>query len=85
MARPSDPPGRPRRLTSTETDITETRGSASSISTRIGSRHFEDGYPPAETPRRLHEELLFLAAAQVCLWGLPIADVVTVRDGQRAA
>ena len=44
----------------------------------------ESGYPSAETARRLHEELLFQAAAQVLRWSLPITDVVAVSDGQRA-
>lgn len=54
-------------------------------STRIGNLELEYGYPTEETATKLREELKFQAAVQTYLWSFPLANVIALRDGHRAA
>jgi hypothetical protein len=53
--------------------------------TRIGKIEFKNGYVTKETAAKLREELKFQAAVQIYLWSFPIANVMSLRDGHRAA
>jgi hypothetical protein len=52
--------------------------------TRLGKLEFESDYVTEETAAKLREELRFQAAVQTYLWGFPIANIMSLRDGHRA-
>jgi hypothetical protein len=52
--------------------------------TRLGKLEFKSDYVTEETAAKLREELRFQAAVQTYLWGFPIANVMSLRDGHRA-
>jgi hypothetical protein len=54
------------------------------LETRIGTLEFKGNYPTEDTAAMLREELKFQAATQTYLWSLPLATVMSVRDGHRA-
>lgn len=41
------------------------------LETRIGTLHFESGYPSTETVQKLYDEMDFQRASQAYIWGLP--------------
>jgi hypothetical protein len=53
--------------------------------TRLGKLQFENDYVTEETAAKLREELKFQAAVQTYLWSFPLANVMSLRNGHRAA
>jgi hypothetical protein len=51
--------------------------------TRLGKLEFENDYVTEETAAKLREELRFQAAVQTYLWGFPLANIISLRDGHR--
>jgi hypothetical protein len=63
----------------------KSQGNSEIIESRIGALEFSGDFPTKETAEKLREELKFQAATQTYLWSFPLANVLSLRDGHRAA
>ncbi len=51
--------------------VSYARETPDTLETRIGTLHFESGYPSRETVDKLYDEMDFQRASQAYIWGLP--------------